>query len=798
MKTGWYWARGWRRRGAQGLGLLVLLLALGAGGTMAAAAGARRTSSADERLAAVSNPPEAGAFAADDEALELITSRPEVERSSGFIQLGLQPSGVPCDSSDESYFQVLVPVSGTPFGTPKPRLIEGRFPPPTATDEAVLSEQHARRLGVGVGDRIDYLAYDVDEEVSGCLEGTVASVRVVGIIREYLEIGTDEPTAAATYVTPAFVEANPDAPVVTFAGVFAWVDLKEGASTSDFVESATAALPADDEGNPVGGMFPFAPASALSPALDALSVGLWALAAVLAVATAVTAAVMISRQTATASQDLRVMSALGASGAQVVAAAALRPAGALLASLPLAAAVAVVLSAVHLVGVARLVEPDPGVTVDTPVLLLGLGGTTLLVVLALAVASVRAALEARRPEAPAPMTRTGLASIVRRAAPPWAAIGAGYALERTRRHRTLPTRGAGTALVAATTGMLAVLVFGVGVGRANEDPGVYGYGDWDGFASVSDDAREDSVDLVRVLQQEPGIDAIADLSIRFKLELDGETHSGMPVDHVRGASGPTLVEGRLPEGDDEIALGRDTARDLGVGIGDSVRAAGPERTRSLEVVGIAAFPAFDSDAIARGWVAERDAVTALGWGDGCNDEAECFETVAVSYRDSADADAVIARLRERDVEIDGAAPGLEVTLISEADQVPGLAAAGVGVIAAVGLLHALTATVNRRRRELSTMRAIGFRRAQASGVIMAEALTLGLLGAVVGGLLGYAIGRGAWTGAAEHIGIGPSLPSTLLLTLAVCATVVLLTVVLAIVPSVRAGRLSLADALRDE
>ena len=51
-----------------------------------------------------------------------------------------------------------------------------------------------------------------------------------------------------------------------------------------------------------------------------------------------------------------------------------------------------------------------------------------------------------------------------------------------------------------------------------------------------------------------------------------------------------VVEGRVPSGPDEIALGAETLDALGKGIGDTVSVAGPEATRDLEVVGQVVLP----------------------------------------------------------------------------------------------------------------------------------------------------------------------------------------------------------------
>lgn len=796
-RAAWYWARASARRGAVTVLLLALVVAAGAGGAMAAAAGARRTATADDRLLAASAMPEAFAYAVDEEALRSVTERDEVVRYFALTQMGVQPAGIPCDGSDGSYFPIYVPAGGEPFSTPKPRLIHGRFADFAAPNEAVISEQHARRLGVGVGDQIEYVAFAIDEEESGgCGDEIVATVDVVGVIREAIEIGTDEPTLAATYLTPAFAPAHPDAPEVGFAGMGSWIDLGDDADVEAFVADVQASVPVDDEGSPLAFIFATPAVNPLEPPIDAAAVGLWALAVVLGGVTAATTTVTIARQASAATEDLRTLSSLGLDRVRLGLAAALRPVLATLGGVVAAGAVAVGLSTVHVIGVARLAEPDPGVDVDATVLAVGMAGSLLFLGAATAVIAARVAIRASAAMVDRPVRRSRWAGL-RRAVPPWAGVGGEYAFGVRRRVAPLPTRSAATALAVATAGAVAVLVFGVGVRHASEDPSVFGFGDWAAWASVIDDREESEVDVEDLVVADDDVASVTRVALRFKLELDGELVPGAGVEAVRGQAGPTVVAGRLPTGPHEIALGGDTARSLGVGRGDTVRATGPDGDRALRVVGLAAFPSYDGSAIAAGWVADRAVLDALGWDDGCNDE-ECVNLTAISWRPDADIGAAEARLRDAGVELEHAAPGVEVTLISEADIAPGVAAVAVGFIAAAGLLHALTVTVTRRRRELATLRGLGFARGQVAGVIVAEAAALATVGALLGAVAGFALGRTAWVWAARRIGIGAALPSTALLAVTVAAAVLVAGIVLALAPAAWAARSSPAAGLRDE
>ena len=375
-------------------------------------------------------------------------------------------------------------------------------------------------------------------------------------------------------------------------------------------------------------------------------------------------------------------------------------------------------------------------------------------------------------------------------------IGLRLAFGPARGGRSAPTRAAALALAIATSGVVSVLWFGVGVRHASTEPAVYGWGDWSGFAAPSDE-RADQEDALRsTLLVDPDVEQVADVSLRFKLPLEGEAISGVAVDSVRGRSGPTVVTGRLPSGAGEIALGPDVADRLGVGVGGQVQAGGPGGPSALRVVGLVVLPSIDGGPIGHGWVADEAAVRALGWGPGCNDDEECFTSTAISIRGGADPDAVAARLAEHGIDFEPPESPRESVLVSEAGQVPMYAAAAFAVVAAAGLAHALTATVSRRRRDLATTRALGIDRRGVGGMIVVEALVLGAAGAALGIVPGVIAGRTAWRAAARAIGIGPALQAPVWTTALVAGAVVVLALLISVLPALFATRLEPADALR--
>jgi putative ABC transport system permease protein len=123
------------------------------------------------------------------------------------------------------------------------------------------------------------------------------------------------------------------------------------------------------------------------------------------------------------------------------------------------------------------------------------------------------------------------------------------------------------------------------------------------------------------------------------------------------------------------------------------------------------------------------------------------------------------------------------------------------LIAAVGLVNALSLSVLQRTRELGLLRALGFSRGQLRRMIFSESVQLTATAVVVGLLLGTFYG---WVGAQSLLGsiygspgiVAPGVPWTVLGAVVLGAAV--LTVVATITPTRRATRVSPVTALAVE
>jgi putative ABC transport system permease protein len=115
------------------------------------------------------------------------------------------------------------------------------------------------------------------------------------------------------------------------------------------------------------------------------------------------------------------------------------------------------------------------------------------------------------------------------------------------------------------------------------------------------------------------------------------------------------------------------------------------------------------------------------------------------------------------------------------------------VIAVLGIINTLALSVLERTREIGLLRAIGLRRRQLSGMITIEAIATAVFGAVLGTLLGLGLGialqRGLQSQGLNTLGI-----PWLLMVMMMLASVVV-GIVAAALPSLRAIRLNILDAM---
>ena len=325
-----------------------------------------------------------------------------------------------------------------------------------------------------------------------------------------------------------------------------------------------------------------------------------------------------------------------------------------------------------------------------------------------------------------------------------------------------------------------------------------------GFEEPGIGVPPDVVDQIEavdgVAAVEPGYSGFAQL-----VGPDGEPLGGQGPPTF-GQDRPTVealddleVTGRYPQRQGEIAIDTGAAEQLGVEVGDTVPVVFDGPIVEQELVGIA-----DREAGFGGvtFVLLDDATARDLYGrDGATE-------VSVVAEEGVEPDELQTRI---DAAIDtdryGAVTGAAAAQENQADldEALGFFTTGLLVFAGISLLvgaiiiaNTFTIIVAQRTRELALLRAVGAGRRQVLVSILLEALAVGLVGSVVGVLVGF----GLAVGLRELLGvIGAELPTQGLVleprTVVVALVLgVVVTVLSAVAPALRATRVAPVEALR--
>jgi ABC-type lipoprotein release transport system permease subunit len=269
---------------------------------------------------------------------------------------------------------------------------------------------------------------------------------------------------------------------------------------------------------------------------------------------------------------------------------------------------------------------------------------------------------------------------------------------------------------------------------------------------------------------------------------------------VVGAIAPTLTEGRLPGGPSEVSIGDAVVRRLGADIGDTVEVEGYRGQESFVVVGRVVTPG--TDELGNGFVLTREGLATLT--PACaatSDDPLCSTLVpglGVKFVAGVDPTEAMARLQEIE---EGFVPTETPSVVHNLGQIgatPWYLAAFLGLLGLAGVAHAMTVGAARRDHDLAVTRAIGIRPAEASGSIRWQAVVLSLIGGAVGVLLGVIGGRIVWRQVAEGTGAIVETVVPVWAMLAVPAAAVIIGLLVATPPAMRAATRRPAELLRTE
>jgi hypothetical protein len=807
MNAVWARARSELRATLRGSVALIVMLGLFAGAVLAATAGARRQTSAYPRFLAATGSADAIVYSSPQGIestvptvdLGRVAKLPQVRRAA-FLS---SPFGVATTADGDVLWDGSLSIQGadpslTPFWSP--RLLAGRLPDPARADEVAvgyLSPQDPR-VHLGATIRVALLRKGLDPFSTGDSPSSEdllppVEVHVVGMVVFPGELTSDNPEVFVTgeffhrYVGDA--ESFPLLAVDLKGGIADFPAFSKGV---DAITPGAVAFTLLDE------------AKFVKHATDLQSAALWLFAALAAAAGLVIFAQAVTRQTILGATDNPSLRAVGMTTGQLFGVAMVRSVLIGLASSIIAVSIAVAASPLMPMGLARIIEPDRGISFDAVVL--GLGGLALLLLVPLLTAwpAWRAA-RVRGDSLGAAVPGTNRTSLVGRGLAktgisPTAVTGVRMALEPGRGRTSVPVWTTVLGVTVAIAAFAASFTFLGSYRHVLATPRLYGV-DFDigvGNPFLGPDAGPA---IVAVLQKDPDIDRFSGGSIFQFVQVHGpgDTTERLNVwafEPIRGLVHPTISAGRWPTAPGEIALGARSMRALHTGVGRTVTVTGGSTTAQMRVVGQATLP---------------EAGLAPGLGDGAGMSLEglrvfypdAAENVfPVDLKPGANAAAVTTRLNESLASIGANVADLEDTPnLSNFKRIQALPLLLAGLLAVAGaatLVHTLISSIRRRRRDLAILSILGFSRGQVSSIVAWQASTLALLALVVGLPLGIAAGRWGWYLFTTQLGIvfEPRIGSVPLL-LAVPATLVAANLI-ALLPGRAASRVKPAVVLRTE
>jgi hypothetical protein len=429
-------------------------------------------------------------------------------------------------------------------------------------------------------------------------------------------------------------------------------------------------------------------------------------------------------------------------------------------------------------------------------------GWVLVPVAVLAAAALAAwlALAAEAGEPTSPRRSAVAVTAARGGMPVPVVAGARFALEPGRGRSAVPVRPALIGAVVGVLGVLAAFTFSAGVSDAVTNPERFGQtyqlDNWLGFNGQDMTPAERQLAAVA---NDRDVTAVNDarVSVATSGNVSVSMYTYQPVGRKRLRV--VLTGGRLPYAPGEVALAASSARDLGAGVGSTVRFAGNRDTARLRVVGVGFVPAGSHNPYDEGgWL------TPAGYDRMFRGFK--FHVAQVSLRDGVDQAPVVARLQRTSAAVTGGHPGPLVPVVPPAQvaelqdvRVLPVVLGGFLALLAIGAVgHALATAVRRRRYEMAVMRALGLTRTQSRLVVVTQATVLAVVGLLFGVPLGLALGRTLWRLVAANTPLYYHPPLALVALLLAVPVALIVANVLAALPGHRAARLRIGSILRAE
>jgi ABC-type lipoprotein release transport system permease subunit len=793
--------------------LLAVLIGLTGGVVLAAVAGARRTDTVMDRFLAYHQATNVAVEVQglDTDAVRRLPMVAEVAEGAYMVMVVALPSGEP----NPDAFGEINPFGGRgepwPGSSNRPILVAGRLPSKDRPLEVAVDETLADRRHLEVGDTLRMWGYTPAQveragQDAGALRdpaGGAFDLTVTGILRTPIDLApvpTGQDVAwlgsEELILTPAFLSAH-GARVANLSGGFE-VRLRNGLRDLDAFAAAVRRLPGGRDANVYANSDAERTVRKLERAIRIEVSAQLVFAALAALTGLFVVGQSIARQVQLDAADHPALRALGMTSGQLVAAVLLRGALVGVGGALLATAMAVLLSPLTPIGLARRAEVDPGVAVDAPVLVLGVAGLLLFVLARTALAgwaATRASGAAQGGRSAVRRPSRAGDSLAAAGGPPSAVIGTRLAFESGQGAAALPARTAAVGAVVAVAAVAAALTFGSSLGHLAGAPVLQG---WAGDAIVGNPrGRFDSPDReARRLAGNPVVGGFSSLTTPAELSIrvDGVDVVAFGIDPLEGTVLPPTLQGRQVRSADELAIGPVTLRRLGREVGDVVEVAVRDRRQRVRIVGTTLLHSQLSNDLTMGAGA---LLTLDGLRRLVPDAAP--NLFLVEYAPGADPEAAFQSLR-RDFGRIVLRP-LDNEEVNNLVRVGGLPYVLAGLLALLGvgtIAHTLVSSIRHRRRDLAVLKTLGFVRGQVRATVAWQATGFAALAVVAGIPLGVAAGRWAWVLVNQglHSLAGPVTP--ILAVLAIVPATVVMANLVAALPARSAAATRPAVVLRSE
>jgi hypothetical protein len=791
----------WRSRWRAWLGLAVLI-GLAGGATAAAVAGARRAETAYPRFVQAQNGyqlvvrgfPEG---IKPERSIARIAAMPEVAQWARIDAVGVLavlPSGRLVPPQELAASTDLMGRAG--FRLNRFKVISGRMAHPRAPGEAVID--------FGTADREDLRVGSIVRFIGAAADGTprrFGAARIVGVVAspgQFPAVGASS-SFGRIYLTPAFVRSKGIRP--SPANAWLLIRLRHGpADLAAFLRHLdTAGLGGVD--------IPYVQqtqTAAIQRSIRVESQALWVLAAFIALAALAILGQALARQTYLDSAELATLSALGLPRGQLAWLGLMRAGVIGVAAACLVAPVAVLLSPLTPVGLARIAEPDPGFAVDAAPLILGTISVLLLTIAASAIpawtaartAAKRAGSSGSSRERPSALT----AALSRAWRSPAAAAGIRMTFQPGRGPTAVPVRSAVFGATLSIAALAASLVFAGSFGHLLGTPRLSGF-TWDAYVAV--DAQQ--AKAAAVLRADHKIAGYARGGF-IPVRIGGLKLMALVLDRP-GPAKHVIADGTAPAVGNEVALGAATMRAAHTAIGQPVylvldQAGRHPKPVRMRVTGTAIVPPnpFGTTGLGEGAALAMPGLARIDPSPARQPGALPF---LVRFAPGVTRDAGLAAITN---DIKGFAnpfivaaerPANVVSLASIAG-VPVALSVSLALIAAGTLAHTLASSTRRRRHDFAILKSLGFLRRQVRHSVGWQATTIAATALLIGLPTGIVGGRWAWRLFATQLGVlpEPAIPLTAIL-IAIPGTLALANLIAA-APARAAARTRPATVLRTE